>query len=261
MKVAFTFDVESDFSLGKTFNNIKDSLPAIVKILNEEKIKSTFFVTGKVLENFKGEILDLLKGHEIASHGYNHKRLDKLNRPELENEIRKSKIIFSEYGLEPIGFRAPKLCVSEKILDIASNYYRYDSSIVPFTIPFRYFNLFKKRIPHKIKNNLMEIPIGTINFLRFPSTSSWMFLIGKKYLDFLESLGHPEIFVTLFHSFDFVNYQPPKALPWYKNKLYYSKCGKDKINFLKELIEFFKNKKCEFSTCKQIYNFTISSQA
>jgi len=261
MKIALTFDVESDFSLGKNFKNIKDSLPSIIEVLDQEKIKSTFFITGKVLEKSKGGILDSLKGHEIASHGYNHKRLDKLNPLELENEIRRSKIIFSEYGLDPIGFRAPKLCVNERILDMASNYYRYDSSIVPFTIPFRYFNLFKKRTPHKIKRNFMEIPIGTLNFLRTPATSSWMFLTGDRYLDFLGSLGHPEIFIILFHSFDFVNYKPPKALPWYKDKLYYSKCGKDKINFLKELIKFFKNKKCEFSTCKKIYNFTMSLQA
>jgi len=259
MKVALTFDVESDFSLGKTFNNIQDSLPSIVRILNEEKIKSTFFVTGKVLERFKGEILDLLQGHEIASHGYNHKRLDRLNRLNLENEINKSKIVFSEYGLEPKGFRAPKLCVNKKILNLVSNYYRYDSSIVPSAIPFRYFNLFKKRNPHEIKKGLIEIPVGTLNFLRIPANSSWMFLIGKRYLDFLEFFGHPEIFVTLFHSFDFINYRPPKTLPLYKDKFYYSKLGINKISFLKELIEFFKNKRCEFSTCEEIYNFTIPS--
>ncbi len=261
MKVAFTFDIESDFGLGRSFNNIKDSLPSIIKVLKEEKIKATFFVTGKVLENFKGEILDLLKGHEIASHSYNHKRLDKLNRLELENEIRKSKIIFSEYGLKPIGFRAPKLCVNEKTLDIVSNYYRYDSSIVPFTIPFRYFNLFKKRIPHRIKKDFMEIPIGTLNFLRMPSTSSWMFLVGEKYLDFLKSLGYPEVFVLLFHSFDFMNHKRSRDLPKYKHKLYYSKCEADKINFLKGLIKFFKKKDDEFLSCTEIYNLTIGSQS
>lgn len=253
MKVALTFDVESDFSLGRTFNNIKDSLPSIIKILDEEKIKSTFFVTGKVVENFKGEILDLLDGHEIASHGYNHERLDRLNRLELENEIRKSKITFSEHDLNPTGFRAPKLCVNDKVLDMISNYYSYDSSIVPFSIPFRYFNLFKKRTPHRIKKDFTEIPVGTLNFLRIPTTSSWMFLFGKKYFDFLESLGHPEVLVILFHSFDFVNYEPPKNLPKHKNKLYYSKCGPDKTEFLKELIEFFKNKKTKFSTCEEIH--------
>jgi len=261
MKVAFTFDVESDFSLGKTFNNIKDSLPSIIKVLNEKKIESTFFITGKVLENFGSKVLDLLNGHEIASHGYNHKRLDKLNTLGIENEIRKSKIIFSEYGLEPLGFRAPKLCVNNKILDVISNYYRYDSSIVPFTIPFRYFNIVKQRSPYLFKKNFLEIPIGTLNFLRIPSTSSWIFMVGKRYLDFLGLLGHSETFVILFHSFDFVNYKPPKTLPLYKNSFYYSKCGIDKINFLKELIEFCKSKRYEFSTCKEIYNFTMSSQA
>jgi peptidoglycan/xylan/chitin deacetylase (PgdA/CDA1 family) len=259
MKVALTFDVESDFSLGRTFKNIRESLPSIVKVLNEEGIKSTFFVSGRVLEEFNDYVLDLLKGHEVASHGYNHTRLDKLNKLEIENEIRKSKIVFSEYGLEPMGFRAPKLCVNEKVLDVVSNYYRYDSSILPFVVPFRYFNLLKRRTPHAMKNGFVEIPIGTVNFLKIPATSSWMFLFGKKYLNFL-TFGYPKIFVLLFHSFDFMGFEAPKILPSYKRKLYYSKCGDDKIDFLKELIEFFKSKKEEFLSCREIYNFFIASQ-
>jgi len=260
MYVALTFDVESDFSLGKTFKNIRDSLPSIIKVLNEEGIKSTFFVTGKVLEKFDDEVLDMLRGHEIASHGYNHRRLDKLNGLELENEVRKSKIVFSEHGLEPKGFRAPKLCVNKKTLNMISNYYRYDSSITPFTIPFRYFNVLKQRTPYEIKDNFLEIPIGTINSLRIPSTSSWMFLVGERYLDFLNLFGYPEIFIVLFHSFDFMKYETPKTLPMYKEKFYYSKCGTDKINFLKNLIGFFKDKKEKFSTCNEIYKLSMSSQ-
>ncbi len=257
MKIVLTFDVESDFSLGKTFNNVKDSLPAVVDVLNEEKIKSTFFITGKVLENFKGEILDLLKGHEIASHGYNHKRLDKLSRLDLENEIRKSKIIFSEYGLKPKGFRSPKLCINKKILEVVSSYYRYDSSIVPFTIPFRYFNLFKKRTPHKIKNDFIEIPIGTINKLRIPAMSSWMFFVGDKYLDLLESSGHPKTFVSLFHSFDFVNYNKPFDLPDYKYHFYYNKCGPERLEFFRKLILFFRDRKNKFTTCEKLIKETL----
>jgi len=260
MYVALTFDVESDFSLGRTFNNIRDSLPSIIKVLNEEGIKSTFFVTGKVLEKFGDDLLDLLKGHEIASHGYNHRRLDKLDKINVENEIRKSKIVFSEHGLEPMGFRAPKLCVNKKVLDAVSNHYKYSSSIVPFAIPFRYFNVFKQRTPHAIKDDFLEIPIGTLNFLKIPSNSSWMFLMGKRYLDFLKLFGYPGVFIILFHSFDFIKYKAPKTLPMYKDKLYYSKCGNDKINFLKDLIEFFKNRKEKFSTCNEIYKLTIPSQ-
>jgi len=252
MRIALTFDVESDFSLDRSFNNIKDSLPAVVKLLNEEKIKSTFFINGKVLEKFGSEILDLLDGHEIASHGYNHKRLDKLNRLELENEIRKSKIVFSEYDLEPMGFRSPKLCVNEKILDIVSNHYRYDSSIVPFAIPFRYFNLFKKRIPYKTKNSLVEIPIGTINTIRIPAMSSWIFNFGKNYFYLLESFGYPEIMVLLFHSFDFANYKKPFNLPGYKYNFYYKRCGPKKLKLFRELIQFFRDRKSKFTTCEEL---------
>jgi len=252
MRVAFTFDVESDFSLDRSFNNIKDSLPRITNVLNEERIKSTFFVNGKVLEKFKGEVLDLLKGHEISSHGYNHKRLDKLNRLDIENEVRKSKIIFSEYGLEPLGFRAPKLCINEKVLDAVSNYYRYDSSIVPSAIPFRYFNLFEKRIPHRIKEDFIEIPIGTINILRVPTVSSWIFNFGESYIKLLELLGCSENLVIIFHTFDFVNYKKPVDLPLYKYYFYYKKCGPERIDLFKKLIRFFKDKNSKFVTCEEL---------
>ncbi len=252
MRIAFTFDVESDFSLDRSFNNIKDSLPNIVKILNEEKIKSTFFINGKVLEKFGGEILDLLNGHEIASHGYNHKRLDKLNKLDIENEIRKSKIAFSDYGLEPMGFRSPKLCVNKKVLEIISKYYRYDSSIVPFVIPFRYFNLFKKRTPYRIDKNLIEIPVGTVNKIRIPTMSSWIFNFGENYFYLLETFGYPKTLVFLFHSFDFVNYKRPFDLPGYKYNFYYKKCGLSQLKLFRELIQFFRNRKSKFTTCEEI---------
>lgn len=253
MNVAVTFDVESDFALGKTFNNIKDSLPLAIDVLKEEKIKSTFFVTGRVMEKFGDEIVKMCKGHEIASHGYNHTRLDKLETEKIKDDIEKTKRVFSYFGLDPIGFRAPKLCLNKRAIKIISKHYEYDSSVSPSFLPFRYFNFFEKRVPHK-KNGIVEIPIGTINTIRMPMTSSWMFLFEKNYFNFLNVFGLPETSVFMFHSFDFVNYTMPKNFPLYKYKLYYRNCGRDKIQFLSDLIKKLKEKKCKFLTCEQISN-------
>jgi len=252
MNVAVTFDVESDFALGKTFNNIKDSLPLAIDVLKKEKIKSTFFVTGKAMEKFGDKIKEICKGHEIASHGYTHTRFDKLKTEKIKNNIEKTKRVFWDSGLDPIGFRAPKLCLNKRVVKVISKYYEYDSSVSPSFLPFRYFNFFEKRVPHN-RSDIVEIPIGTINIIRLPMTSSWMFLFEKNYFNFLNTFGLPETSVFMFHSFDFVNYSMPENFPSYKYKLYYSKCGHDKIQFLKKLIEFLKSRKSKFKTCEEIF--------
>jgi hypothetical protein len=124
--------------------------------------------------------------------------------------------------------------------------------MVPFAIPFRYFNLFKKRVPHKIENGLVEIPIGTINTVRIPAMSSWIFNFGKNYFYLLESFGCSEIFVMLFHSFDFANYKKPLDLPGYKYNFYYKKCGPEKLKLFRELIQFFRKKNSRFVTCEEL---------
>lgn len=257
MKIALTFDVESDFGMERTDNNIDDSLPIILKVLREERIKSTFFVTGEILEKKSEKILDICKGHEIACHSYSHKEFNRLSKNEIDKQLFKAKKIFQEFGLSPIGFRAPRFYMNEKILSVVSRYFSYDSSLVPSFLSLRYFHPFMSRVPFKIKG-LVEIPIGTINYLRIPVISSFYFLLGGNFLFLLRRFGVSNSSVVVFHSFDFFRYDKPKFLPSYKYNLYYSKCGLHRVSFLKKLISELKKNGVVFKTCEEIYRKFVS---
>ena len=64
----------------------------ILKILKENKIKATFFVTGKNVENYHGIIKNIsLEGHEIGIHSYSHKLLLFRGKEFQETEIKEQK--------------------------------------------------------------------------------------------------------------------------------------------------------------------------
>lgn len=96
-------------------------LNKIIADLRHNSIKATFFLSAKGL-NYK--ILNLLleDGHEVASHGYNHLLLSKLDNSRLHNEFCLAERSFSEYGIKPRSFRPPFLDHDEKVLCLASDF-------------------------------------------------------------------------------------------------------------------------------------------
>lgn len=251
MRVAITFDVESDFGMDRSWKNVDAGMPLVSKFLKGERIKSTFFVTGRTLEQKAETVLAACRGHELASHGYTHKELWKLTPTQLRAEISKSLKAFAEHGLDPAGFRAPRFCMSGRVLDAVKGRFEYDSSVVPSFYSPRFHPL-SPRIPHAT-DGLVELPIGTTDALRIPATSSWYFLLGGLYLR-LARLGVPDTFVFVLHSGDFcrLGLEEQKDMPSYKRALYYSKCGRHNIRALAELVKFFRSRKAEFVTCRGI---------
>jgi peptidoglycan/xylan/chitin deacetylase (PgdA/CDA1 family) len=67
---------------------------------------------------------------KIASHGYNHLPLDKLNKNELEYEIKESKkMIENKLNIECNSFVYPYGNFNDKILKIINKYYDYNFAI------------------------------------------------------------------------------------------------------------------------------------
>lgn len=71
-------------------------IPDILKTLDEENIKITFFVSGRWASKYP-ELLKKIydKGHEIGNHGYSHKMHSKIDR-----ETNRSEIIRTEEAIE-----------------------------------------------------------------------------------------------------------------------------------------------------------------
>ncbi|NOQ55325.1 MAG: DUF3473 domain-containing protein [Nanohaloarchaea archaeon] len=116
---------------------IKESVAPILNLLDKYNTKATFFVLGNVAENNPNLIKKIkAQGHEIASHGYNHKSLKQITAEEFEKDIMKSKNILKKItGEYPIGYRAPTFSIDNNTkwaIDILEKQgFLYDSSIFP----------------------------------------------------------------------------------------------------------------------------------
>ncbi|MGL5512332.1 MAG: polysaccharide deacetylase family protein, partial [Sporomusa sp.] len=91
--------------------------PEILAVLKEKKAKATFFVLGKNAENHPEIIAQaVLDGHEIASHAYSHKRLNKLPAAEVVAELERLEAALQTVAPRPTLFRPPEGAYNDNIV-------------------------------------------------------------------------------------------------------------------------------------------------
>lgn len=183
MKNVLTIDVEDWFQVETLSDSISSNewegfksrlLPNLLKILNlleEKKIKATFFVLGWIAERFPDLVLMIKQqGHEIGSHGYAHQLVYKQDEKSFEEDVKKSKDILENIIEEKIlGYRAPSFSIIPSCFwaynILAKLDIKYDSSIFPvrhltYGIPDA------PRFPFTINldggNKIMEFPLSTV---------------------------------------------------------------------------------------------------
>lgn len=109
----------------------------ILRIIEEFDVKATFFVLGWVARRFPELVRKIgAQGHELASHGFGHRRIATLDRQAFRQDIRDSKALLEDIsGVEVVGYRAPSYSISMASLwaydELAEAGYRYDSSVFP----------------------------------------------------------------------------------------------------------------------------------
>jgi peptidoglycan-N-acetylglucosamine deacetylase len=113
----------------------------VLSILDDTGSNATFFVLGHVAEQFPDLIRTIeKKGHEIATHGYGHRRITDQTPTEFREDLRRSiRILEKIIGKKIAGYRAPQFTVMKETLwalDILKDEgISYDSSIFPVKTP------------------------------------------------------------------------------------------------------------------------------
>lgn len=206
-KILLSFDIE-EFDLPKEHGTeisleegVKVSalgLKRILKILKEENVRATFFVTG----NFAKMAPELVKqieadGHEIGCHGVDH-------FTPKPNDLEESKKILEKLlGHKVYGYRQPRMgkISYQKMKEIG---YLYDSSVNPAFIPGRYNNFSIPLNPYK-KGGILEIPTSVATVFRIPLFWLALHLFPKHfYLSLAKhSLNKNNYFATYFHPWEF----------------------------------------------------------
>jgi peptidoglycan/xylan/chitin deacetylase (PgdA/CDA1 family) len=256
MEVAITIDVE------RLYENSEQGTYGFLRLLEEYKIRATFFVTGDIMRNQSGLVSDIARDHhEIASHGYTHPGfIDQFKLPYLtefgpegaRREIERSREIFEEFGHRVYGYRSPGFRISGPMQRVIGQYFEYDSSIVNSLFRSRKYKRLS-RVPTVIENSV-EIPVSNLDVLRIPLGSPYFLRIGSKWLmKCLDFLRPRDPTILYFHCFDLVKLRYD-CLPhsWLKKRYYFKKCGPENIDFFAALFSYFKKRGSRFKTCHEI---------
>lgn len=107
------------------------------------------------------------QGHEIASHGVTHTKLNLLTPAALLAELRDSKRLLEDItGQQVQGFRAPNFSITDQALACLQEAgYSYDSSVFDLKMHKSYGKLEAhdvKPVPYQIRAGLMELPLSVL---------------------------------------------------------------------------------------------------
>src|SRR5215204_632201 len=107
---------------------------AILDLLDELDARATFFVLGMTAERYPDLVQSIpAKGHELACHGYAHRRVPTQSRDEFRDDVERCAALLEELsGRRPLGYRAPAFSISRDTpwaYDVLAELgFRYDSS-------------------------------------------------------------------------------------------------------------------------------------
>jgi len=99
--------------------------------------RGTFFVLGKFAEVHPDVVRAIHRGgHEVASHGYGHEEIFRIDRRAFQEDLdRSTDLVGNITGERPRGYRAPDFSIVSETLwaldALAERGYSYDSSIFP----------------------------------------------------------------------------------------------------------------------------------
>ena len=149
-QAVLTFDVEehwrieaaSSLSLPRDVRAYYDgrvSAPTywLLDQLERTNQKATFFVVGQLARSQPDLVRAMHRaGHEVASHGWDHRRIHNLSPAEFRADVRQSKDVLEQItGAAVLGYRAPTFSVDRRTawaLDVlAETGLAYDSSVYP----------------------------------------------------------------------------------------------------------------------------------
>ena len=146
---AMSVDIEDWFQVGAFETSIDRSdwnslehrvernTDAVLELFAESGIQATFFILGWVAERYPYLMQRIAAaGHEVASHGYDHKRVFTMTADQFRDDLERStKLIEDASGQKITGYRAPSFSIDQRTAwaheILAEQGYSYSSSVAP----------------------------------------------------------------------------------------------------------------------------------
>lgn len=126
-------------------SRIEANVDRVLALLEQAGVQATFFVLGLIAERYPKSVVTKIAqaGHEVASHGYDHRMLTTLKPIELREDLYRSKAILEDtIGKPVLGYRAPSFSITSGAVNTLGELgYVYDSSWNPVRASSRYGQL------------------------------------------------------------------------------------------------------------------------
>lgn len=178
---AFTIDVEEHFQVSafeaavprsdweELASRVENNVSRLLDLLARHETKATFFTLGWVAERHPDMIRRIVnEGHELASHGYSHVRVNTQSAEAFRDDVRKTKAILEDIsGIRVLGYRAASFSIGPStpwaLPILREEGHRYSSSTVPIAHDL-YGDPSGQRFAYKpfADDNFLEVPVTTL---------------------------------------------------------------------------------------------------
>lgn len=260
---AMTCDVEDYFQVS-AFENVIDrkdwptfdcriprNMDRILAHFSEANATGTFFILGWVARKYPEIVRQIVsQGHEVASHGMEHKRICQQAAGEfLEDASAARKLLEDIAGVSVVGYRAASWSIGERTPwaheVLAEAGYRYSSS----TYPIRH-DLYgapdAPQVPHTVGGTgLLEIPASVVSIggKNFPASGGGFFRLFPLWLsEWLirkAQAARPSPYIFYFHPWEIDPDQPRvSGLPLKSRFRHYVNIEKTEARLIKILGRF-----------------------
>lgn len=154
-------------------SRVEPAMDRILKVLERRKSHATMFFLGWVAERHPSLVKRCLdEGHEVASHGYDHRFLGELGPNGLRTDLERTEAALMAAGApQPRGFRASTFTLTRETwwaFDVlVERGYVYDSSVHPIRHPTYGVPDFEPGVSQVTvqAGSLVEFPVSTYPWL------------------------------------------------------------------------------------------------
>jgi polysaccharide deacetylase family protein (PEP-CTERM system associated) len=197
--------------------------------LGRRNIRATFFVVGDIARSNPDLVRAIHRGgHEVASHGWDHRRVHHFTPESFREDVRRSKEELEQVtGEAVLGYRAPTFSIVRQTawaLDVLAEVgMLYDSSIYPVRHD-RYGVPEAPRAPFRAQGSaheILELPPATwrMAYQNIPTGGGGYFrllplIVIQRAIEQIRHECRPAVAMLYFHPWEFDEEQDRLALPW-----------------------------------------------
>jgi len=209
-------------------SRVVDETGRLLDVLDEHGARGTFFTLGIVARRHPRLVRAIVaRGHELASHGWDHTPVDTLGPARFRADVRSAKLALEQAsGHAVAGYRAPNYSIRPSTAwafsVLCDEGHVYDSSVYPIAHD-RYGFPSAPRFPHPVPtaagDELWEVPVGTARLAgtNLPIGGGYFRLVPEALLGAaIASVNQRDRqpVVLYIHPWEFDGDQPRPAMSW-----------------------------------------------